>query len=188
LREARGSRHLGYLPQDINLFGETIRDIIARLDGTDPQKVIEAAKLAGIHETIMRMPQAYDTIVPSGGFVFSRGYRQRLGLARAFFGDPRLVVLDEPNASLDYEGERVLVDAIEQMKIANITVVIITHRMGILAAADKIAIMQGGALTAFGESEEIFERYLSRPQVASQFTLSESAPATSNMSPEPVVP
>jgi ATP-binding cassette, subfamily C, type I secretion system permease/ATPase len=188
LRDARGSRHLGYLPQDINLFGETIRDIIARLDETDPQKVIEAAKLAGIHETIMRMPRAYDTVVPSGGLVFSRGYRQRLGLARAFFGDPRLVVLDEPNASLDYAGERVLVDAIEQMKIANITVVIVTHRMGILAATDKIAIMQDGTLAAFGESEEIFERYLSRPQVASQFTLPESAPATSNMSPEPVVP
>jgi ABC-type protease/lipase transport system fused ATPase/permease subunit len=188
LREARGSRHLGYLPQDINLFGETIRDIIARLDDTDPQKVIEAAKLAGIHETIMRMPRAYDTVVPSGGLAFSRGYRQRLGLARAFFGDPRLVVLDEPNASLDYAGERVLVDAIEQMKIANITVVIVTHRMGILAATDKIAIMQDGTLTAFGESEEIFERYLSRPQVASQFTLPESAPATSNTSPEPVVP
>jgi PrtD family type I secretion system ABC transporter len=188
LREARGSRHLGYLPQDINLFGETIRDIIARLDDTDPQKVIEAAKLAGIHETIMRMPQAYDTVVPNGGLAFSRGYRQRLGLARAFFGDPRLMVLDEPNASLDYAGERVLVDAIQQMKIANITVVIVTHRMGILAATDKIAIMQDGTLTAFGESEEIFERYLSRPQVASQFTLPESAPATANASPEPVVP
>jgi PrtD family type I secretion system ABC transporter len=188
LREARGSRHLGYLPQDIDLFGETIRDVIGRLDDADPRKVVEAAKLAGIHETIMRMPQAYDTIVPNGGLVFSRGYRQRLGLARAFFGDPRLVVLDEPNASLDYAGERVLMDAIEQMKIANIPVVIVTHRMGILAATDKIAIMQGGTLTAFGESEEIFERYLSRPQVASQFTLPESAPATANTSPEPVVP
>jgi ABC-type protease/lipase transport system fused ATPase/permease subunit len=188
LREARGSRDLGYLPQDIDLFGETIKDVIARLDDADPQKVIEAAKLAGIHETIMRMPQAYDSIVPNGGLVFSRGYRQRLGLARAFFGDPRLVVLDEPNASLDYAGERVLVDAIEQMKIANIPVVIVTHRMGILAATDKIAIMQGGTLTAFGESEEIFERYLSRPQVASQFTLPESDHATANASSEPVVP
>src|SRR5262249_14690237 len=127
LREARESRHLGYLPQDIDLFGDTIKDIISRLDDTDPQKVIEAAQLAGIHETIMRMPQGYDTVVPGGGLAFSRGYRQRLGLARAFFGDPRLVVLDEPNASLDYEGERVLVNAIERMKIANITVVIVTH-------------------------------------------------------------
>jgi ABC-type protease/lipase transport system fused ATPase/permease subunit len=187
LREGRRGRHLGYLPQDINLVGETVKDIIARLDDSDPQKVVEAAKLAGIHETIMQLPQAYDTVVPSGGLVFSRGYRQRLGLARAFFGDPRLVVLDEPNASLDYVGERVLVDAIEQMKIANSTVIIVTHRMGILAATNKIAIMQGGALTAFGDSEEIFERYLSRPQVASQVTMPESAPATANVSQEPVV-
>ena len=135
---------------------------------------MQPQKLAGIHETIVRLPQAYDTLVNTGGVAFSRGYRQRLGLARACFGDPRLVVLDEPNASLDYAGERVLFDAIEQMKIANITVIVITHRMGILAATNKIAIMQDGALAAFGESEEIFERYLSRPQVVSQFTLPQS--------------
>jgi PrtD family type I secretion system ABC transporter len=177
LREGEGGRHLGYLPQDINLFGETIKEIIARLDDTDPRKIVAAAKLAGIHDSIVGLPRAYDTVIPGEGCAFSRGFRQRLGLARAFFGDPRLVVLDEPNASLDYVGERVLFDAIEQLKTANITVIIITHRMGILAATNKIAIMQGGAVTAFGESEEIFERYLSRPQVASQVTLPESAPA-----------
>ena len=101
-RDAGGGRRLGYLPQDINLFGETIKDIIARLDDADLQKVIAAAKLAGLHETIVRLPQAYDTICPRRGLNLSRGFRQRLGLARAFFGDPRLVVLDEPNASLDY--------------------------------------------------------------------------------------
>lgn len=186
LRDGRGGRQLGYLPQDINLFGETIRDIIARLEDGEPHKVVEAAKLAGIHDTIMRLPQAYDTVVPGLGSGFSRGYRQRLGLARAFFGDPRLVVLDEPNASLDFVGERVLLDAIEQMKIANITVIVITHRMGILAATNKLAIMEGGAVVAFGSSEEIFERYLSRPQVASQPTLPENTAASA--SPEPVVP
>jgi ATP-binding cassette subfamily C protein len=168
LREGLGGRHLGYLPQDINLFGETIKDNIGRLGDTDPGKLVEAARLAGIHDSIMRLPEAYDTAVPNGGVGFSRGYRQRLGLARALFDAPRLVVLDEPNASLDYVGERVLLDAIEQMKIANTTVVIITHRMGILAATDKIAIMQGGSLLAFGPSEEIFEQHLSRPQVPSQ--------------------
>jgi PrtD family type I secretion system ABC transporter len=187
LRDGGGGRHLGYLPQDINLFGDTIRDVIARLDDTDLRKIIAAARLAGIHDTIVRLPEGYDTVIPNGGLAFSRGYRQRLGLARAFFGDPRLVVLDEPNASLDYVGERVLFDAIEQLKTANITVIIITHRMGILAATNKIAIMQGGAVTACGESEVIFERYLSRPQVA-QFTLPEGAPGAANIPPERVVP
>lgn len=188
LRDGRGGRHLGYLPQDINLFGETIRDNIGRLDDRDHQKVIAAAKLAGIHDTIKRLPEGYDTPVPNGGFVFSRGFRQRLGLARAFFGDPRVVVLDEPNASLDYVGERVLLDAIEQMKITNTTVIVITHRMGILAATNKIAIMQGGTVAAFGDSEEIFETHLSRPQVPSQVTLPESTRTAAKISAEPVVP
>jgi ATP-binding cassette, subfamily C, type I secretion system permease/ATPase len=188
LREGRSGHHLGYLPQDINLFGETINDIIARLDDADRRKVVEAAKLVGIHDAIMRLPQGYDTVIPSGGLSFSRGYRQRLGLARAFFGNPRLVVLDEPNASLDYAGEQVLLDAIEQMKIANVTVVVVTHRMGILGATNKIAIMEGGAVIAFGESEEIFERHLSRPQVASQVTLPGSASATAKVPAQPVLP
>lgn len=188
LRAGRGGRQLGYLPQDINLFGETIKDSIARLEDADLRKVVDAAKLAGIHESIMSLPEGYDTVIPNGGLVFSRGYRQRLGLARAFFGDPRLVVLDEPNANLDYVGERVLLDAIEQMKIANTTVIIITHRMGILAATNKIAIMQGGAVAAFGESEDIFERHLSRPQVAAQVAAPETARAAANLSREPVVP
>ena len=163
-----GGRRLGYLPQDIDLFGETFKDIIARLDDADLQKVSEAAKLAGIHETIIRLPQSYDTVIVGGGANLPRGFRQRLGLARAFFGDPHLVVLDEPNSSLDALGERMLFDAIEWMKAANTTVIIITHRIGILGATDKLAIMQEGAVTAFGESREVFERCLARPQVASR--------------------
>jgi PrtD family type I secretion system ABC transporter len=184
LRDSRGGRHLGYLPQDINLIGETVRDIIARLEDAEPQEVIEAAKLAGLHETIMRLPQAYDTVVFNADSTLSRGYRQRLGLARAFFGEPRLVVLDEPNASLDYLGESVLYDAIQQMKAANTTVIIITHRMGILAATNKIAIMQDGAVSAFGDSQDIFDRYLSRPQVASP----ESAAPDAKVAQEPASP
>ena len=162
-----GGRRLGYLPQDIDLFGETFKDIIARLDDADLQKVIEAAKLAGIHETIIRLPQSYDTVIVGGGANLPRGFRQRLGLARAFFGDPHLVVLDEPNSSLDALGERMLFDAIEWMKAANTTVIIITHRIGILAVTNKLAIMEGGAVSAFGDSKEVFERYLTRPQVVS---------------------
>ena len=188
LREAQGGRHLGYLPQDINLFGETIKDNIGRLDDADPAKLVEAARLAGIHESIMHMPEAYDTVVANGGVGFSRGYRQRLGLARAFYADPRLVVLDEPNSSLDFVGERVLLDAIEQMKIASTTVVVITHRMGILAATDKIAIMEGGSLLAFGASEQIFEQHLSRPQVQSQAPSQDDPRGAVNASPEPSVP
>jgi ATP-binding cassette subfamily C protein len=167
VRDSRGGRLLGYLPQDIDLFGETVKDIIARLSDADLQEVIEAAKLAGLHETIIRLPQSYDTVLVGGAANLSRGFRQRLGLARAFFGDPHLVVLDEPNASLDYLGERVLFEAIERMKAANTTVIIITHRIGILAVTNKLAIMEGGAVSAFGDSKEIFERFLTRPQVAS---------------------
>lgn len=192
LRDSGGGRRLGYLPQDIDLFGETIKDIIARLDDADLQMVIQAAKLAGLHETIVRLPQSYDTVVAGAGINLSRGFRQRLGLARAFFGDPHLVVLDEPNASLDHLGECVLFEAIERMKAANTTVIIITHRIGILAATNKIAIMQGGAVSAFGDSQEVFERYLIRPQVVSP----ERAPPPPNQqgedivgaSPQPIVP
>ncbi|WP_407180317.1 type I secretion system permease/ATPase [Bradyrhizobium sp. STM 3562] len=188
LREARGGRCLGYLPQDINLFGETIKEVIGPPGDPDLQKVIEAARLVGIHDTIMRLPEGYDTVIPNGGSGFSRGYRQRLGLARAFFGEPRLVVLDEPNASLDYVGERVLLDAIEQMKAANTIVVVVTHRMGLLAATNKIAIMEAGTVTAFGESEQIFETHLSRPQVSSQVTPPENKPSADDPSQERAVP
>ena len=192
VRDSGGGRRLGYLPQDIELFGETVKTIIARLDDADLQKVIESAKLAGLHEAIIRLPKSYDTVIVGGGADLSRGFRQRLGLARAFFGDPHLVVLDEPNASLDYLGECLLFEAIERMKAANTTVIIITHRMGILAATNKIAIMQGGAVTAFGDSKEVFERYLKPPQAVTR----EPAPRRSNQqcdggvgtSPRPILP
>jgi PrtD family type I secretion system ABC transporter len=192
VRDSGGGRRLGYLPQDIDLFGETVKDIIARLDGADLQKVIDAAKLTGLHEMISRLPQAYDTVVVGGGANLSRGFRQHLGLARAFFGDPHLVVLDEPNASLDYLGERVLFEAIERMKAANTTVIIITHRVGILAATNKIAIMQGGVVSAFGDSKEIFERHLARPQVSSRESAQphsiQECESSVGASPQPILP
>src|SRR5258707_14194219 len=100
---------------------------MAGRDDADLQKVIEAAKLAGLRETIIRLPQSYDTVIVGGAANLSRGFRQRLGLARAFFGDPHLVVLDEPNASLDYLGECLLFEASEEMKTPTTTVIIITH-------------------------------------------------------------
>jgi ABC-type protease/lipase transport system fused ATPase/permease subunit len=111
----------------------------------------------------MRLPNGYDSDVADGHLVLLRGHRQRLGLARALCGNPRLVVLDEPNASLDYLGEQMLLNVVQNMKANNTTIVVITHRMGILTATDKIAIMQGGALSAFGSRDDIFARYIGRP-------------------------
>jgi len=192
VRDSGGGRRLGYLPQDIDLFGETVKDIIARLDGTDLQKVIAAAKLTGLHEIIVRLPQAYDTVVAGGGANLSRGFRQHLGLARAFFGDPHLVVLDEPNASLDHLGEHMLFEGIKRLKAANTTVIIITHRIGVLAATDKIAIMRGGTISAFGDSREIFERYLARPQAGSREPVQPNSMEKGERgvvtSPQPILP
>ncbi|WP_392709957.1 type I secretion system permease/ATPase [Rhizobium ruizarguesonis] len=163
LRLCGGTRHVGYLPQDIELFGGAIKDVIGRLDGGDPGKAIDAAKLVGLHEAIMRLPQGYETDIGEGGNLLLRAQRQQLGLARAAYGNPSLIVLDDPNSSLDYDGERMLFTAIERMKSRGMTVVIITHRMGILPVTNKIAIMRNGMVAAVGDSERIYETYLQPP-------------------------
>jgi len=163
LRCSGDARRIGYLPQDIELFGGAIRDVIGRLDGGDPKKVIEAAKLVGLHDTIMRLPRGYETDVGEGGTALLRAQRQQLGLARAVYGNPSLVVLDDPNSSLDYRGERMLFETIERLKSRRVTVVVITHRMGILPITNKIAILRSGTLKAFGDSEQIFDAYLRPP-------------------------
>ncbi|ULJ74734.1 type I secretion system permease/ATPase [Rhizobium gallicum] len=163
LRLYGGMRHIGYLPQEIELFGGAVKDVIGRLDGTDVGKVIEAAKLVGLHETITRLPQGYDTDIGDGGALLLRAQRQQLGLARAVYGNPALVVLDDPNSSLDYDGERKLFTAIARMRATQMMVVIITHRMGILPVTNKIAIMRNGTIDAFGDSDHIFDSYLQPP-------------------------
>ncbi len=163
LRLCGGTRHIGYLPQDIELFGGAIKDVIGRLDGADAGKAIEAAKLVGLHETIMRLPKGYETDVGEGGNLLLRAQRQQLGLARAAYGNPSLVVLDDPNSSLDYDGERILFNAIQRMRARRMTVVIITHRMGVLPVTNKIAIMRNGTIDAFGDSDEIYDTYLQPP-------------------------
>ncbi|ANM02781.1 protease secretion system ABC transporter ATP-binding protein PrtD [Rhizobium phaseoli] len=163
LRLCGGTRHVGYLPQDIELFGGAIKDVIGRLDGEDPGKAIEAAKLVGLHHAIMRLPQGYETDIGENGSLLLRAQRQQLGLARAAYGNPSLIVLDDPNSSLDYDGERMLFAAIERMKARRMTVVIITHRMGILPVTNKIVIMRNGKVAAFGDSERIYETYLQPP-------------------------
>ncbi|MEF0942531.1 type I secretion system permease/ATPase [Rhizobium sp. BR 362] len=163
LRLCANTRHVGYLPQDIELFGGAIKDVIGRLDGADPTRAIEAAKLVGLHETIMRLPRGYETDIGEGGNLLLRAQRQQLGLARAAYGNPSLVVLDDPNSSLDYEGERILFNAIERMRSRRMIVVIITHRMGVLPVTNKIAIIRNGMINAFGESEHIYDTYLRPP-------------------------
>jgi len=153
-----GHGHFGYLPQDVELFGGTVRDNIARLQDTSSDDVIAAASLVGLHETIMRLPQGYDTDIGEGGARLSGGQRQRLGLARAFFGDPRLVVLDEPNASLDQDGEEALRQAILEMRDRGTTVVVIAQRLGILGISDKVLILENGALNAFGSRRDVAEK------------------------------
>jgi PrtD family type I secretion system ABC transporter len=150
-----GQRHLGYLPQDIELFAGTVRDNISRLQETSADEVIAAASLVGLHETIMRLPSGYETEIGESGMRLSGGQRQRLGLARAFFGYPRLIVLDEPNASLDIEGEDALQAAILEMSRRGSTVIIIAQRLGILNIADKVLVISEGTMDAFGSRREV---------------------------------
>lgn len=168
--DAGGAKHIGYLPQDIELFAGSVRENIARLADAEPAQVIEAATLVGLHETIMRLPRGYDSEIGEGGLKLSGGQRQRLGLARALFGRPRLVVLDEPNASLDHEGEEALVRAIAHLKAHGTTVVVIAHRPSILGQADKLLVLRQGMVDAFGDRAEVIAKLnaAAAQQVAAQ--------------------
>ena len=150
--------YMGYLPQDIELFPGSIADNIARLEDPDSEKVIKAARLAGLHEMILRMPKGYDTYIGDNSEVLSGGQRQRIGLARALYGDPKLLVLDEPNASLDNEGEAALLQAIAHLKKTGATVVIVTHKVSLLTCVDKLLIMRDGAVADFGPMNEVLQR------------------------------
>ncbi|WP_460449774.1 type I secretion system permease/ATPase [Alsobacter sp. SYSU BS001988] len=161
LPAADGARCVGYLPQEVDLVGGSLRQVISGQDDPDLDDVVEAARLVGLHETIARLPDGYDTDAVHGGLILLRGHRQRLGLARAFFGRPRLVVLDEPNACLDCVGERILAEAIARIKAANGMVVVTTHRTGLLAVTDKILILNHGAVSAYGPTREVSDHYLS---------------------------
>jgi PrtD family type I secretion system ABC transporter len=153
-----GSHHVGYLPQDIELFAGTVRDNIARLGDAGPAAVIEAAKLVGLHELIMRLPRGYNSEIGEAGLRLSGGQRQRIGLARAIFGRPRLVVLDEPNASLDHEGEEALHHTIARLKELGTTVVMIAHRPSVLGLADKLLVLRNGMVDAYGTRAEVIAK------------------------------
>lgn len=162
---ARLGPHLGYLPQDIELFAGTVAENIARLGEPDPERVIEAAQLAGLHDLILHMPMGYDTQIGEGGEFLSGGQRQRVALARALYGKPKFVVLDEPNSSLDAEGETALVNCLERLKATGVTTVIITHNPNYLNKVDKLLLMQFGNVAAFGPKQWVLER-LGKPAAA----------------------
>lgn len=146
---------LGYLPQDIELFEGSVAENIARFGEVDSDRVIEAARMAGIHEMVLRFPQGYETRLGAGAGVLSGGQKQRIGLARALYARPTLVALDEPNSNLDEAGELALVAAIKAMKQAGSTVVLVTHRSNVLAVVDKMLLLKDGAQHLFGTKEQV---------------------------------
>lgn len=147
--------HLGYLPQDVELLDGSVADNIARFGAANAKAVEQAASLVGLHDWIQSLPQGYDTPLGRDGATLSGGQRQRIGLARALYGSPALVVLDEPNASLDEAGDRALVKALEQAKAQGCIVVLITHRKNVLAVVDKLLFLRDGTMVAFGPRDEV---------------------------------
>jgi PrtD family type I secretion system ABC transporter len=152
------AEYLGYLPQDIELFNGTVHDNIARFTEAEDAAVVRAAKLAGAHEVILSLPQGYMTPIGSAGLALSGGQRQRIGLARAVFGDPRLVVLDEPNSNLDPNGEAALLDALKRLKERAVTVICVTQRPELILHADRILRLSQGQVDAFGPRDELIGR------------------------------
>ncbi|MEE1904814.1 type I secretion system permease/ATPase [Pseudomonas inefficax] len=147
---------LGYLPQDVELFEGTIAENIARFAEVDSEAVIRAARSSGVHDMILRFPQGYDTRLAADGSPLSGGQKQRIALARALYGEPNLVVLDEPNANLDDVGEKALVDALAALKARGATVILISHRPNVLCAVDKVLMLRDGAVHMLGSRDEVF--------------------------------
>jgi ABC-type protease/lipase transport system fused ATPase/permease subunit len=163
--DADRGQYVGYLPQTVELFAGTVRDNVARLGEATDEAVIAAAQLAAAHETILGLPSGYDTPIGDGGVPISGGQRQRVALARALFGNPALVVLDEPNAHLDGDGEQALAGTLGQLRERGCTVVLISQRAGVMALVDKVMVLKAGAIDAFGTRDEIL-RTLRRANIA----------------------
>ncbi|WP_116866852.1 type I secretion system permease/ATPase [Pseudomonas syringae] len=180
-REALGP-YIGYLPQDIELFEGSISDNIARFTKVDPEKVVLAARTAGVHEMILQLPDGYDTVIGSEGVNLSGGQRQRIGLARAIYGSPRLIVLDEPNSNLDEVGERALSVALQLIKESGATVFIVSHRPNILSRLDRVMVMNAGTITLYGARDQVIAE-LAQQQAKAQQAQQRVAPAATGVAP-----
>ncbi|MGE0744768.1 MAG: type I secretion system permease/ATPase [Rhodospirillales bacterium] len=156
--------YIGYLPQDVELFEGTIAENIARFGEVDPDAVVAAARRAGVHEIVLQQPDGYDTHIGESGRMLSGGQRQRIALARALYGSPALVVLDEPNSNLDADGESALVNALGELKRMKTTVVIIAHRPSVLSSIDKILVLNAGVAASYGPRDQVMAQY-TRPAV-----------------------
>lgn len=157
-------RYIGYLPQNVELIAGTVAENIARFDpDAISEQVIKAAKLAGVHDLILHLPDGYNSQVGPDGRALSGGQRQRIGLARALYGNPFLVVLDEPNSNLDSDGENALDCAIQQLLARNAIVVLVAHRPSALASVDHVLMLRDGRMAAFGPKNEVLEKFVSRP-------------------------
>ncbi len=168
--------HLGYLPQDIELFEGSISDNIARFTKVDPEKTVLAARIAGVHEMILQLPDGYDTVIGSEGVNLSGGQRQRIGLARAVYGNPRLIVLDEPNSNLDEVGERALGVALQKMKETGATVFIISHRPNVLSRLDRIMVLNSGTMTMYGPRDQVIAELAQQQAKAQAQTQGQTPP------------
>ena len=166
-RDAIGP-YIGYLPQDIELFEGSISENIARFGTLDAEKVVAAAKMADVHELILRLPDGYDTVIGANGGVLSGGQRQRIGLARALYGNPVLVILDEPNSNLDEQGELALGNAIMRLKQNKATIIVVTHRNNVLAKVDKLLILNEGELAVYGPKEQVVAYLQNKAQAETQ--------------------
>ena len=163
----RLGKHIGYLPQSVELFAGTVGDNISRFSEESEEKLFAAAEIAGVHKFVQSLPKGYDTEIGDGGSNLSGGQRQRVALARALYGDPGLVVLDEPNSNLDNEGERELVMALMRAKAKGTTVIVITHRPNLLTVADKVVVLADGVVRMAGPPQEVLKA-LATPRVVSE--------------------